>query len=58
MVGVLRGSEANEEDHSHVHVLDGVHDVHPQHEVGDEAKENKDRHMNTSPACPMRHLLQ
>ena len=50
MVGVLRGSEANEEDNSHVHVLDGVHDVHPQHEVGDEAKENKDRHMNTSPA--------
>ena len=39
--------------HSHVHVLDGVHDVDPQHEVGDQPKEDEHCHMHSSQTSPM-----
>ena len=39
--------------HSHVHVLDGVHDVDPQHEVGDQPKEDEHCHMDSSQTSPM-----
>ena len=39
--------------HSHVHVLDGVHDVDPQHEVGYEPEEDQQCHMDSSQTSPM-----
>ena len=42
-----------DEAHSHVHVLDGVHDVDPQQEVGDQPKEDEHCHMHSAQTSPM-----